>query len=123
MTVTEVCLIVIALSTFALAVVVATLVARMLPVARSLDALAGEGRALVQRLQGVTGEVEAMVRDARRTEERAAGFVRGVIDRIEPPLHQLASVIAGVGAAVSMLARLLPIGGRGEITRPPDPGA
>jgi uncharacterized protein YoxC len=114
MTITEICLILITLCMLTLTTGVVIVVAKLLPLARSLETLTGEGRALVLRLQGVTGEVEGMVRDARQVEARAAGLVRGVLDRVEPPLQQLASVIGNVSSAVTALARLLPIGGRSD---------
>lgn len=120
MTITEICLIVITLCMLALTTGVVIVVVKLLPLARSLETLTGEGRALVLRLQGVTAEVEGMVRDARQVEARAAGLVRGVLDRVEPPLQQLASVIGNVSNAVTALARLLPSGGRGA-SRPVDP--
>ena len=110
MTVTEICLVVIALCMLAITGGLVVLLMRLLPLARSVDALTQEGQSLVRRLHGVTGEIEAVVQDVRRVEERAMGVVRGVIDRIEPPLHQLAAVLTGVSAGIAALARLLPAG-------------
>ena len=122
MTITEICLIVIALCTLVLTTGAVIALLKLAPLARSLDALAGECRALVQRLQEVTAEVRGMVRDARDVEARAAGLVRGVLDRVEPPLQQLGAVIGGVSTAVSALVRLLPIGGRSDaVSRPAEP--
>ena len=118
MTVTEICLILIALCQLAIAICFIVLFLRFLPLSRSIGALTEDGQSLVHRLHGVTGELEAVVQDVRRVEERATGMVRGVIDRVEPPLHQLTAVIAGVSAGISALARLLPGAARPETPRP-----
>jgi hypothetical protein len=121
MTLTQVFLLVITLCVVTLTIGVMMLILRLLPLVRGLGSLTEEGRALGRRLHDVTGELETMVRDVRRVEERAAGVVRGVIDRVEPPLQQLTAVLAGVASAISAISRLLPGTGRSEIARPVEP--
>jgi hypothetical protein len=121
MSATEICLIVIAACLVALTTITVVFLVRLIAIARALDTLSTEGRALVQRLHGVTGEVEGMIADARRVEERAVGLVHGTIDRLEPPLRQLTAVITGVSAAVASFARLVPGLSRTDVARPDEP--
>jgi len=121
MTLTQVFLLVITLCVVTLTVGMMLLILRVLPLVRGLGALTEEGRALGRRLHDVTSELEAMVKDVRRVEERAAGVVRGVIDRVEPPLQQLTAVLSGVAAAIGAISRMLPGMGRSEIARPGEP--
>lgn len=105
MLVIQICLVIITLCALAVAFVAITRIAPLALRARQVVEQAGPA---IDRMHGVLGELEAMVRDARATETRVTSVVRGIVDRLEPPLTQLAAVVAGVSAAITAVAKFLP---------------
>lgn len=110
----EICLVVITLCVLAVTIGLAVAFARAVPLANKLSALSDDASTALQRMHGVLGELEAMVRDARATESRVTGAVRGIVDRLAPPITELATVIGGTAQLLANLARLVP--GLGALT-------
>ena len=112
MTVTEICLVLMAAALVALAVAGVIAVVRLLPLLRKLDGLTDSMTETTRRFDDLLEETSAIVRDAGRLERRAGDLVHTVLDSFEPTVRAVASVASGLRAALSVFL------GGGERERP-----
>ena len=82
------------------ALVAAVRVKALMQKAESLLATTHE---IAEHANRIAARVEEMADDARRVEGRVAGTADQVLDQIEPPIRQVAALVAGVRAGLGRL--------------------
>lgn len=103
MTVTEYCLITIALFIAMNTVAMIVIVMRIVPLLNSLETLLIDAATTTKKANELTSELTHVAQDLRRTQARVTGVVSVALDQIEPPVHQAAALIAGVRAGLGAL--------------------
>ncbi len=58
---------------------------------------------VADKVNGVAEQVQRMAGDVRNVEQRVAGTAHRVMDEIEPPVRQIAALLAGVRSGVGRL--------------------
>jgi hypothetical protein len=94
--VTEICLIVIALAALTVAAVAAFIGARIVPLIRRFEELGEAATRTTQRLDGLVEEVHVMARDARQVQSRVGSAASEILNILEPSLHTVSAVVGGL---------------------------
>jgi methyl-accepting chemotaxis protein len=103
MTVIAIALVVIAICQVAwlATAIVAELRARALM--RRAEPVIAKTNEIAEHVNRIAARIQEMAEIARRVEGRVAGTADRVLDEIEPPIRQMAAVMAGVRAGVGRL--------------------
>ena len=101
MSVTEICLVIIALSALAVAAVAALIATRVMPMIQRYQELAEAATRTTQRLDGVIEEIQVMARDTRNVQSRVGNVAKEILNLIEPSLHTVSAVVGGLRSGLS----------------------
>jgi predicted PurR-regulated permease PerM len=99
--VTEICLIVIALSALAVGVAAAFVATRLMPLIQRFEELTQRATQSVQRLDGVIEDIHVMAREARTIQSRVGNVAKDILNILEPSLHTVSSVVGGLRSGLS----------------------
>jgi predicted PurR-regulated permease PerM len=99
--ITEICLIVIALSALAVGVAAAFVATRLLPLIRRFEELTQRATQSVQRLDGVIEDIHLMARDARNIQSRVGNVAKDLLNILEPTVHTVSSVVGGLRSGLA----------------------
>lgn len=99
--VTEICLIVIALSALAVGVAAAFVATRLVPLIRRFEELTQRATQSMQRLDGVIEDIHVMARDARNIQSRVGNVAKDILNILEPSLHTVSSVVGGLRSGLA----------------------
>jgi hypothetical protein len=94
--VTEICLIVIALSALAVGVAAAFVATRVVPLIRRFEELSQLATHTVQRLDAVIEDIHVMAREARNVQSRVGNVAKDILNILEPSIHTVSSVVGGL---------------------------
>ena len=103
MTVTAIALVVIALCQLAWLIGAIVAATRLRALMRKAEPLIEKSHEIAGHVNRIAARVEDMAEVARRVEGRVAGTADRMLDQIEPPIRQVAAVVAGVRAGVNRL--------------------
>ena len=118
MSVTEICLVVIALSAVAVAVVAALIASRVLPLIRSYEELAEAATRTTQRLDGLIEEVHVLARDVHQVESRVSNVAKEILNVLEPSLRTVSAVVGVLRSGLSSFLGLGHSRGRDTLQGP-----
>jgi hypothetical protein len=99
--ITEICLIVIALSALAVGVAASFVATRLMPLIRRCEELTQLATHTVQRLDAVIEDVHVMAREARNVQSRVGNVAKDILNILEPSLHTVSSVVGGLRTGLS----------------------
>lgn len=118
MSVTEICLIVIALAAVAVAVVAAFVATRVVPLFRRYEELAEVATQTTRRLDGLIEDVHVMARDARNVQSRVGNAAKEILNILEPSLHTVSAVVGGLRTGLRAFLGLRGMRGRDTLEGP-----
>lgn len=96
MTIVEIALVVIALSAAASGIALAVLVRRALPLLTDSRTLVRNANRGVDHANHILGEVEGTVAEVRGLERRVSRTLHLALDQVEPGLHGVLALVAGI---------------------------
>ena len=106
MSVTEICLVVIALSALAVgagAVIVAT---RIGPLVKRLEGLTEAATHTTRELDGLIAEVRVMTREVKTVQSRVTNVASDILNILEPSLNTVSVVVNGLRSGLTSLLGL-----------------
>ena len=122
MSVTEICLIVIALAAAGVGVVAVVVAIKMVPLIRRFEELATSATRATHRFEGVIEEVHVMVRDVRHVESRVSRAASEILNIVEPSIHTVSSVVGWLRSGLFSLLGQRGSRGRDSLERREDRG-
>jgi hypothetical protein len=104
--VTEICLVIIALSAVAIAAVAAILATLIGPLVKRFDELAQAATQTTRELDGLIADMRVMTRDMKTVQSRVSNVASDILNILEPSLNTVSVVVNGLRSGLSALLGL-----------------
>ena len=103
MSVTEICLSIIALSVVAVAVAAAIVASRIGPLLKRYEDLAEAATQTTKELDGLIADVRVMTRDVKTVQSRVTNVASEILNILEPSLNTVSVVVNGLRSGLTSL--------------------
>jgi predicted PurR-regulated permease PerM len=101
--VTEICLAVIALSTLAVGAAAAIVAFRIGPLLKQYEELAEAATQTTKELDGLIADVRVMTRDVKNVQSRVTNVASEILNILEPSLNTVSVVVSGLRSGLTSL--------------------
>lgn len=122
MSLTEVCLIVIALSAVAVGAAAVFVASRVVPLMRRFEDLAVSAKETVQKVDALVADMQSMARDARHTQSRIGNLTSEILNILEPSVNTVSAVVGVLRSGLTSLLGIRGSRGRDTFDDPRDSG-